>query len=518
MPAIRTMFWNIETFGDQMKTRGNYAAMCNFVARVAFNQGADILAIMELRSAGVPHLYTLAQALNNAYGPAGDWYYDWIRGAVRTDIGGAPVNDANDLAMDVDHHEGYAVFWNDAQHPNFTMLGTSNAYSAGSLRPVPAGGIGAPPPARIPANVLGLVLEGRAQGALVNNWFNAPPFAPVAGAAWGNLNFSQSNPINVGDVKRGGPRRPCYFVIEVQGRAAPNNTLEHRFVPMLVYHATSNARSRRLNTQLSGYSRQLYSVNTNPAGPPIWVTAQNAVIAGDFNVDANKRNEGEAGGVAYDAYTVFTHAFVNGGAGCWAGAGNPRGWLDLDSMAGGNANTPRTTVQLKTGYGANEVPIPDNAPINDFIKLAIDNIFYRLGAGVATVPPGPMAAYQAVYNLVQEVINGNLRNAVAPNLVSDFWQVIFAQLGGANAFGPYPNYPNTAQTSLMPTRTVDQNEEPFMSDVLRFGRLRRGLRAGHFQNVNGVPNDGSRDARVAAEFIHHFISDHLPVTMQLNFA
>src|SRR5262249_8992152 len=112
MPSLRFMSWNVQTFGDNANPRGDYAAVCNFIARAAFNQGVDILALMELRSGGVAHLGTLAAALNTAYGVNGDWYYDRIKGSVRANIGVNPIAGAADMAWDIDHHEGYAVFWN----------------------------------------------------------------------------------------------------------------------------------------------------------------------------------------------------------------------------------------------------------------------------------------------------------------------------------------------------------------------------------------------------------------------
>src|ERR1051326_1545953 len=147
MPNVTFMAWNVEVFGDPKRTRGNYAALCNFIAQAAFNQDVDILVLMELRTGGLPHLNTLMQSLNNVY-PNGDWYYDWIKGAADPNIGNAAVAGVAQLAMDSDHSEGYALFWNDAANANFHMLGTRGAYSAG----VSSANMVAP--GRIPANAL----------------------------------------------------------------------------------------------------------------------------------------------------------------------------------------------------------------------------------------------------------------------------------------------------------------------------------------------------------------------------
>lgn len=479
MPQITFMSWNIQTFGDAMITRGDYTALCNFIAHVAFNQNVDVLAIMELRQLGVAHLPTLKASLNNVYGVNGvngDWYYDSIKGAVRANINGAVINDHNDLNWDSDHHEGYAVFWNNSRHADFTMLGTRNAYSNGTL---PA------PPPDIPANVLSLVLEGRDQTQQDNPWFDAPAFNPAAPNADFPLDFLRSNPSvmfqnNAIQVERGGVRRPCYFVLNVQGRQAPNNNPANHLVPVLIYHCTSHKRSRRLNTQLAGYSRQLYQVDDNslPANPnPNWININNAIIAGDFNIDANRRNQGELGGVAYDAYTVFTNNFVAKGANCQA-------LLDVNSIdAAGNPNTPKTTVQLNW-------PLIGGTPINsinvdDYRRLAIDNIFYRTGGAVNLVAPNAAPVYEPVYDLLTALININ--GQIAPNLISNFtnWNIVFQQwqLFWRILYGRFFDDPNNFIHHLYYWQQLDPHE----------------------------------DARQAATFIRNYISDHLPVTIRLDF-
>jgi hypothetical protein len=488
MPAITFMSWNIQTFGDQFTTRGNYAALCNFIARVAFNKGADILAIMELRSGGVAHLPTLAHALNITYGANADWYYDWIKGGVRTDINNNAIANAADLIFDADHHEGYAVFWNDDRNADFRMFGTGGAYSNGVQR----GQVGQHP-GRIPANVLNLVVEGRNPGALGNNgWFNAPDFDPVnPNQNWADLNFLNSNSNTIGNVARGGPRRPCYFVIELQNRQNPNNQPANNLVPILVFHATSNARSRQLNVQLSGYSRQLYRVDSNPPNAA-WVTPDNVFIAGDFNIDANNREEL----VEYDSYQVFYHFLNAGGANC-----NP--WLDVRSVDDDNQpDTPETTVQLDRPPVTGTSITSTN--VQAYLNLAIDNIFYRLGANVNAVGPG---VTQRVYNLLPEVINGNLIDGNGVLLISDFWNQVISPL-----LDDYPDIDPNTDTPAQPAQkrrrtggTVNY-ESLIIGDIRNWTNFSTDLRLGAFTS-----------ARTAAEFIHKFISDHLPVTIQINF-
>src|SRR5689334_23181622 len=79
MPAIRILVWNIQDFGAAREVRGNYVAMCNFIAGVTALEQADVLVLQELKGGGVAHLPTLAAALNNR--TAGAWVHDYVRGA-----------------------------------------------------------------------------------------------------------------------------------------------------------------------------------------------------------------------------------------------------------------------------------------------------------------------------------------------------------------------------------------------------------------------------------------------------
>ena len=488
MPDLTFMAWNIETFGDQTRPRGNYVALCNFIAHVVHNVGAAILAIMELRNSGTAYLNALAAALDNICG--GTWYYDWIKGAVDTN----PPANATHLKWDADHHEGYAVFWNDARNGDFRLFQTRGQYSNGVSRV--AGGAH---PGRIPGHILNLVREGRNQGNLQNignnhYWFTAPAFDPNNPNLGNPLNFSVSNPLNIGDVRADGPRRPCYFVVQLN-RAAPHNNAQNRLLPILVYHATSNPRSRRLNTQLAGYSRPLYQVDSTPAGlAPTWTNVNNAIIAGDFNVDANNANAFDAGGLAQRAYTVFTNSFANFGAGC-------------NALLQAAPTVARTTVRLRR---SNHQQIQGNA-VNDFLGLAIDNIFYRLGPNVNLVAPGA-ATYPDRYDLLTNVMTGELIDNNIPDAISDFWTVLSNQLGPLKADGNYTNYPNREPNSQTPTNFSGT----IIGDLENWKYFRLGLDLGEFHEV-AARNNTNSDARAAAEFIFKTISDHLPVVIRINF-
>jgi hypothetical protein len=488
MPAITFMSWNVQNFGVNGNTRSNYVPLCNLIARVARVQGVDILALLELQSGGVAHLPTLAAALNAAYGGNADWYFDWIKGSLDKNIGGNPIVGAASLDWDYDHHEGYAIFWNDERNVDFTMAGTTLPCSAGVAR-----GQANPIPARMPANILSLVVQGRTPGKLgADNWFHPPNFDPAQPTQnWGALDFLKSNTTKMGETEMGGPRRPCYFVVQLKNRGGRNNQPANCLFPMVVMHATSNGRSRQYDTQLAGFSRQLYRADSTPVGPNrAWATVDNALIAGDFNVDGNKRDD-----TSYDAYRVYTASFNNGGADC-------EPWLDLTAKV-----TPQTSLELNISYGS-KIAIVSNS-ISAYYADAIDNIFYRLGNGMATVNTGP---YAAVFDLLTAVMkNGALCEAAAPGVITAFYRNIIEPL--------LPSYPDfddgsgtPANLSTKRRRTQGQTQLVFEVDSLMLGDIWKWRTF-----VLDVMKGTFTKPRTAAEFIKKFVSDHLPVTIRINF-
>ncbi|MBI1298837.1 hypothetical protein GC175_28220 [bacterium] len=122
MPTINVLYWNLQDFGnDPQGYKGNYAPLCDFITAVTALAQADIICIQELKQPAINqgYLQLLHRALNSLGAPRNNWYYDWIKGAIRDDndafgnpLAVSPYATANDLAWDVAHHEGYALFWN----------------------------------------------------------------------------------------------------------------------------------------------------------------------------------------------------------------------------------------------------------------------------------------------------------------------------------------------------------------------------------------------------------------------
>lgn len=117
MPNVKTIYWNIESFGDNITKRGNYVPLYNFIAQVLQNVDADVLCLQEFRgntAAGRNRLDGLLLAINNAYNAVArtcDWYADWVPGGLSYNMFG-PAYNPNTVAFSGNgRNEGYAVLW-----------------------------------------------------------------------------------------------------------------------------------------------------------------------------------------------------------------------------------------------------------------------------------------------------------------------------------------------------------------------------------------------------------------------
>lgn len=481
MPQLKVMAWNIETFGDATRTRGNYVAMCNFIAHVVNNQQIDILVIEELRAQGPNYLSTLITALNTQTG--GVWYGDFVLGALSVDPSITLPTNVGDTRLDADHHEGYALLWNGSRSNDFTIAQQAVPLSMGPVTFINNG----IKPGHVPNQAIGLVFEGRDQsgGFLTTGWYTAPAWNNNAPNADDALSFSRSAwSSTYGKLSPKSARRPCTFTINLDP-ANNHNDPDQYLVPVTVYHCTSNLAHRRLNTQLCGYSRQLYqaydALNNN------WVNTDNAIVCGDFNIDA-RNNTTER-----DAYLVFTSTFGNDGANCTSGFG------------GFNANSPKTTVQIRSIHNGQ---LYTGTTANDFKRLSIDHIFYRLPNNQPTNTP-----QVALVDMFSYLINAPYATRA---FITAFWDVLENLLGATltdiNDQPYYQNYPQRENNSYTPQGT---NGIPIIGYIANWENYEYALIAGHFNRVN-LTNTND-DYRTAAEFINTTISDHLPIVISFNY-
>jgi hypothetical protein len=485
MPTARIMVWNIQNFGDNVPAKGDYVPLCNFIAYIVANQVADVLVLQEVRQGGIARLNQLRHALDAAtLGLHGDWYFDWVRGALSVDPANvvAPLTSA-DTSMDSDHHEGYAVFWNNARANDFTLVSAPEAVSAGTA--LKAAGL----PLGVPAHAITLVYKGRAPGALVGGWFNANAFDIAAPNADGNLSFCRSAAaIHPGDLAIIGARRPCALTLNIDPTNAHNDP-GGRLIPLAVYHATAtNPHNIRLNVQLCGYSRQLYQA----FGPLGWTTVTNAIVAGDFNINAQNGDN--------EAYGVFTADYEHGGA---------------DAEPGFTAHftqSPETTVQLCPVHSNVQYVGEDAA---DYLRLAIDHFFYRMPNGQPAA--NFLAEVVDLFGMVMDVDH----YAGLEDIIIGFWGQISAALGaplaaalGAPLPAALPGYTNYPEDRADDSATPRAGIVPIIGNITHWGYFSNALEIGRIEGVN--QHDESLDARTAAEFINKLVSDHLPIVFSFD--
>lgn len=470
MSNIKMMVWNLQEFGAASSTKGNYVPLCNFIANVVSHQDAQILVIQEVKMGAVSYLGQLTNALNNYTG--GQWEYDMVLGATTVDPSNQMPSKFSDTKLSTDHSEGYALLW-DGGNPDFTIQNAVNPISVRAFY-------------NSNAYKLDLVCSGRNQGSLVqqknhslNGWFNAPAFTPNSPNAGFSLSFIRSNPNTHGNLAPTDARRPCTFTINLDPYNKHNNPGRY-LVPVVVYHATSNSRSRAHNTQLAGYSRQLYQVHDGSK----WVNAENAIIGGDFNVDASKND------VDRSAYSVYTSSYNNSGANMESGYG-----------AFGN-DSPKTTVKIAHINGK----LTTGTTGDDFLSLSIDHIFYRLPNG----QPSDNVDVEIV-DLLHMVQKSYEFEGLQDN-ITGFWAPVKAKLGTRQNNGSYTNYPNLNVNSGIPE---DDDNVAVIAHIANWTNFMYGIIGSSFDTINGT--DKQDDARGAAEFLNRLVSDHLPVAISFDF-
>ena len=491
MPQITFVSWNIENFGHmgdpgRRASHGpTYRPICNFIARTLHEVDADIFAMQELTNPGIAFLPTLQASLNNLFAPQ-TWSYDYIPGAVKFDDAiNRPINDTADLGFTPKaHSEGYAVFWRE-DATKFRMLRTRETLSLNALQ---NGG----------EHFISLVFEGRGPQTMANGWFTAPNFTPNVPYAWQPLDFVHRDSSPPGKQHLRGSRRPCYFVVELTRPVVGGVPIADRYLPFVIYHAPFERLNTSFGVQLSGYSRQLYQVDITPTAPnPTWTNTNQAIMAGDFNIDSQTGEDA-------DAYNVFLNTFNTGGANC------TNQWVTVAGAAGGvNFRRKASLVKLNQEIIGGP-PITSNKP-SDYRDLAIDNIFYRNTTNVLT-PVAAQNYHGEVFDLISAVMRtpnpenpaqfkfGTLVNSHEKRLgLQNFFAALITEL-----HDDLDKYPATMPGSQTPVTAPP--ERPIISKLLNYPTYENDIGEGFFPH-----------ARQAAEFVHQSVSDHLPVVFRFTF-
>jgi hypothetical protein len=490
MPDVKACLWNIQNFGqDSPKYNGTNVknksnSMRNeFISRFVHANAIDVLLIQEVSSTPLNALTDLCSKLNALNLLADrDWCYSYCGSAIankRVDVPGRPI----DLAYRTGARtEGYAVLWRSNQIDRFRMIS--------SLYPIAT----ASGPGNDVQSPLNISLRGRPTG-VQNNLFgptggymylNKYPFNwnAVAGQflimdEWPKLNYPPTSKVDRRGVQWERARRPVYVVLKMSGG-------ENLLCPVCVYHAPSNQTAASWGAYVAGLARELYAVNAvtdaNAPNPDELVPVRKGVFGGDFNLSVNLANW--VGG----DYMYFINRYERADTG-----GASRRAAPLQTLPDADR---RTTVQILKDNHRTPIDDPGN---NAYLKWKIDLAFSTaatqvtaarvdllavLRADVAGVYAVPLQQTAAYMNLVEAAIQ-NAPQSKPEKMV--------------NPTGVYREV-----TKKVKKKTV-KKWVPVISGA--WGGTFMDWEESKKQFTAGLVTD----ARRAAEYMHIFVSDHLPL-------
>lgn len=486
MPTFRTCIWNIQNLGsdgDPAATRRgvNGVLLGQFAGVFLREAGIDVLIIQEVSPNAAPTLAAMQTEINNAF-PAGqrDWWFDWVGCSIASDAAHDPPTVTADISFaggpSAPRYEGYAVFWRGNQGARFTLRQAATAVSQGAMD---AAGAAAG------THFVELVTVGRPYGDNNGYWnplggytvANLVPYRNgVLEPNWPRLDFLSVSNLDPFRPIRNRSRRPAYVVVDLVKAGRPTG---ERALPIIAFHAPSNAALAGMSSQISSMTRELY-VTPDYNNLPALVHNENVVFGGDFNVAQ------PFGGWPGD-FLYATQAFGQGwntGAACVSAVNQG---VDVERL---------TSVRLQRSDGT----IINSANPNDYLKHPLDQMMYR-GAAAG----GISGQYQFVNIL--------LNNAAYTN-VMQAWEAHFVAVCAGYA-----------PATLL--RRIDANAGPQSRKRNRGGgytawsNLYTGAYGAPFTDWNAFRARTAvgtlNTARMCAEFYVMFISDHLPVVYEFNY-
>lgn len=478
---LKVCLWNIQNYGTfSIKYGGSNSLRNQFIADFCARYKIDVLMIEELQEANADAV--LADLVTKLRPTAADpqWHFSWCGCALKETV----VAEAK-LTADLDvktgaRTEAYAVVWR--QSDNFRMVPgrypiASDANAATS--PLNLSQFGRPAGdmkvgSRTTYGALGGFVgfaDGKANEypyewkappgngyALMNNW---PPLGlPTTGK---------------GDVHRiswAKVRRPVYVVLELADRA---KTL----CPVLVYHAPSRAESAQWGALLAGLVRELYVTNkidpaTNRPTDDLQ-PVDKAIFGGDFNYDPGKEWPG-----FYVYFPMAQKKEYDGGANCLVAP---------DTAAASAAR--RTTVQILDRLTRKPI-IKDS--VDDYLFSKIDFAFFSRKGGMTATR----------VNLVQDIMSSTISYISSISAVTDMLKDIYRKTRRSRG-----------------RQRIDPKLGPQMLGPKGWTPMINGAGGGTFvdwdESLAQLESMNITKPRCAAEFIHLFVSDHLPLVVTLQF-
>jgi hypothetical protein len=489
MPQVDVCLWNIQNYGqDSAKYNGtgtNNALRNRFIAAFVVEHQIDVLMIMEMQPGMQAALNDLVSKLN-AYCAVGqkDWAYSYCGCAIAddwVDVVGGP-GDLKDRTGA--RSECYAVLWRHNRN-YFTMLRAiadiAQATSPGRNSPLNISQLGRPTgditigPGTYEFGAMGGFKRNQ---VYPYNWDDDDDDYELMDS-WPKLNYPKTGNMQQIRPSWSDSRRPAYVVLQL---ADATNSL----CPIGVYHAPSKLARASWGAFMGGLCRELYVVDNvgannrpDPAVDP--VLANFGFIGGDFNYSV------DAGDWPSD-YLYFTEPL---GKTYQAGA-------DQRTTPDPNAadTLRRSTVQLVTGQDHDDPITGPNT--SDYLSYKIDLGFNRKIPGITA---------QRI-NLLDEVrANPNGRYNDALTNTAAFMNDLVDNLDDENE----------RQTVTGPQRRLYKRQfgQPSWSPIISGSwgsTFISWLVARNNYAAHNITN-----ARRAAEYIHIFVSDHLPLIATINF-
>lgn len=505
MPSVKVCFWNIKNYGggDTDFLYGTNSNLRNrFIRDFVRSQEIDVLLIMEVSSNAQASLHNLGDWLNkNLQGGNRDWALSFCGSAIASNAPD-PIRGAGDVQFTSDaRSEGYGVAWRTNRTARFSMLPglidiAEDTWSAQTN------------PNRPATTPLNFVTTGRPADLVVIDYGNAnngkrkrqdEEFRPLGGYTtgqiypydedgnvmdhWSDLDMPTTSTRNPRTLHRTGTRRPTYVVIELNNQG----TTRQRLCPLVVYHAPSNEGQASWGAFMTGLSRELYVTNdlddNGVPDPEELVHTNHVVMGGDYNFSVDTVN-----------WPSDYRFYINNFNKLWTGGAKT---APVPPSTAPDADR-RTTVQILSGPRDNKVPVTSNQ-VDDYLFHKIDLAFMR--------PDGTITGSRV--NMLQELINDNAGTYRA----------------ALKAFHAEMNLIVQSLNNRLDRRLVANGDGPewlIWDDQARnyvWKPMITGAWGGTFRNwttfMNRLNAGRFTAPRQAAEFFHIYISDHLPLVVDI---
>jgi hypothetical protein len=482
MATVRAMVWNIQNFGSKGDSYANYKGanselLAEFIADVVRAFKIDVLMVLEVMPTAEPSLDNVMYALNRGLDPP-DWCYDWVKCAVARRPEKVPYDDVetrDQLSWRGSRHaqreEGYAVFWRNSQTDRFTMQDAREPLSEGGWTvkryKTPA-----------PRHAIELTLRGREiEGADNAPWVRASNGFlrkdPIKHWDWSQYP-DISKFASIWSPRWDRTRRPAVATIVLN----TGGTREQTVVPIVAYHAPSRREPARMGIYLSGLARELYITHTGVDN--VYEFHEKAIALGDYNLGTDD----DSWDAAYVTYHRPFKADRSAGA-------DMKGFNDDDDHI-------TTTILLNELVDGKPIgPAIEGDKLRDFYRATIDNVFVR----------GLTNDNTYVCRLPADTMKGGVFTGDKLKRWSAHLDKLVLSPGNVHKKqGPRTREWVDGQWELKPIF-------PHMTDWTAFlAAVKRGWFKGDANTGDGV------EARQAAEFIHDFVSDHLPLYVEFDVA